>query len=244
MWVKYYHCHPHFVGGQFYAQGIWNTFLWLHSLGHEPFIPHPSSFPSLPSPSAWSLWLLGGKVFRWTSHLTRTDCLPQHNSSAPWLDGMGHQLGSGLQACCQPLPTWVPAGQSAYFFQMQEAMGKSWQEIEVFYPVKNHRRPYFEFLTLTSMQECWSHSHLSDSRAGQLMTEYCLTLTLRSWRGHPLVSCEKLPLPGPWWEFVIISIGLNENLFVLTVKKVFMKLTRNINKNWRGILLLLMCLIC
>lgn len=31
---------------------------------------------------------------------------------------------------------------------------------------------------------------------------------------------------------------------VLTVKKVFTKLTRSTNKDWRGMLLLLMCLIC
>ena len=44
-------------------------------------------------------------------------------------------------------------------------------------------------------------------------------------------------------ELVLIWMG-NGRKSVLTVKKVFTKLTRSTNKDWRGMLLLLMCLIC
>lgn len=214
--------------------------VWVMSPSSHTPPPSPPCLPLVPDPFDSLGERCSGGPPTWQGLTASPSCCQVHPDLMAWATNwvLGSKHAASL---CQPESL---LGNQLIFSRCRKPWGNPGKKLRCFILWKNHRRPYFEFLTLTSMQECWSHSHLSDSRAGQLMTEYCLTLTLRSWRGHPLVSCEKLPLPGPWWEFVIISIGLNENLFVLTVKKVFMKLTRNINKNWRGILLLLMCLIC
>lgn len=142
------------------------------------------------------------------------------------------------------LPTWIHAGQSAHFLQMQGAMGKSdGKKLRCFMLWKITGGPT---LNSSPSQVCRS--------AGVILI--CLTLGQDGWwqniawpwhwgagEGIPWCPVKNSLCQGLGkWEVVIISIGLTENLFVLTVKKVFMKLTRN--KNWRGILLLLMCLIC
>lgn len=198
--------------------------------------PHPLSLsPAHLSPAAWRLWL-PGKVVSDQPPLTRADS--QLVSSASW----PHRTWTASLWAPSVLPASACCAISLFFPDARSHRESPWQEIEVFCAVKNHRRPCFEFFTPTSVQRCWSHSRLPDSRAGQLMR---VLLDLDLWRGHPWSTVTDSLCQGLGkWEVTIISIGTEEDLFVLNVKKVFTKLTRNINKNWRGSLLLLMCLIC
>lgn len=203
-----------------------------------PWSPHPTPFlfplPTFPLLPDLSDYL--GKWCQTDPHLTRADS--QLVSSASW----PHRIWTASLWAPSVLPASACCAISLFSPDARSHRESPWQEIEVFCAVKNHRRPCFEFFTPTSVQRCWSHSRLPDSRAGQLMR---VLLDLDLWRGHPWSTVTDSLCQGLGkWEVTIISIGTEEDLFVLNVKKLFTKLTRNINKNWRGSLLLLMCLIC
>lgn len=159
-----------------------------------PWRPHPPLF-SFPCPqfpcclTPQTTWESGVRLTPTWQGLTPSWCQVH-----PDLTGHG-------------LPAWLWAGSTlpasaccaiSLFSPDARSHGESpWQEIEVFCAVKNHRRPCFEFFTPTSVQRCWSHSHLPDSRVGQLM-RVLLDLDLGELERASLVHCDRLLLPGPW----------------------------------------------
>lgn len=123
-------------------------------------------------------------------------------------DLTGHVLPAWLRAQSM-LPASACCAISLFSPDARSHGESPWQEMEVFCAVKNHRGPCFEFFTPTSVQKCWSHSHLPDSRAGQRM-KVSFDLDLRELERASTVTnslCQCLIKCLGKWEVAIISTG-------------------------------------
>lgn len=175
MWIKDYFWKPLFYRWVIICSEDLKYFSSMFTQSRS-WGPYPTVlFPSLPFPGCWIL-------------LTPPPPPPPQPekgwplanvTGSPWSDRacVVHLVLHSNRTASFCKPEFLP-GHQLIFSRCRESRESLWQEIEVFYPVKNHRRPYFEFLTLTSVQRCWSDYHLSGLRAGQLMTRVLLDLDL------------------------------------------------------------------
>lgn len=189
MWIKNYHWKPLFYRWVIICSEdlkYFSMFTQSRSWGLYPTALLPlSAFswvldPSdpTPSPTTWK-------------GLTLSQC---HRFTLTW-QGMCYPPGSGLQPYCQPLLIFSRCRESRGI-----PMARNWGVLSC----EKSQKALFEFLTLTSVQRCWSDYHLFGLRAGQLMTRVLLDLDL----GEP----ERASV-GPLWKTPSARALVSEKLW-------------------------------